>query len=54
MDIWGMHSLSAERLGRTRIDRDILPANGCEDAACIGSHLPERGVAMNGTDAEQV
>ena len=49
-----MHSPPAQRLGSTRIHRDIVPPNGCQDTACISCCLVERGIAMDGADAEKV
>jgi len=53
MDIWSMHSFSTNRLRSTRMDRNIFPPDGCQDAACIGCCLLERSIAVNGADAKQ-
>jgi hypothetical protein len=53
MDIWSMHSFSTKRLRSTRIDRNIFPPDGCQDAARIGCCLLERSIAVNGADAKQ-
>lgn len=54
MDVWGVHRFTAERLCGTRIVRDVVNSERCEDAACIGCRPSERCVAVDGANSDQL
>jgi hypothetical protein len=53
MDILSVYGATAERLSCSRIDMNVGPADGRQHAASVARRLLQRGIAMDGTDAEQ-
>ena len=54
MDISSMHRASAKRFRGPRIDRHVRPPNSRKHTQRIMRRLREGGVAVDGTDAEEV
>lgn len=53
VDISCMYSIPAKRFCSADVDRYVSPTNRCEDTQCIPRGFRERGIAVDGADAEE-
>lgn len=54
MDASGVDRVAHERLASARVDGDVAAADGFQDAQAVLRRVFERGVAVDGADAEEV